>query len=422
MPENTYTRQGKTLRRVVVTGVSAISPLASNIKDTWSKLLKGKSGIRNISSFDSSRLSVHIAGEAQDFQPDDYISKKEQKKMGRFIHLSLACAQMALKDSNLEVNDSIASRMGVLIGNGIGDLPLIEKQVQSLMAHGPRRISPFFIPSVLINLAAGQVSIALGLKGPNYSVTSACASGNHSIGEASRYIAHGQCDIMLAGSSESTVSELGIGGFAAMKALSRRNDEPEKASRPWDQDRDGFILSEGAAILVLEDFEHASRRGAPIYGELTGYGASSDAYHLTAPSPEGEGAALAMHRCLEQAGLNPEDIDYINAHGTSTPTGDAVETMAIKKIFGGHAKKLWISSTKSMTGHALGAAGAIESVFSVMSLKHNVVPPTINLDQPSPSCNLDYVPHVAREGKLQHVLNNSFGFGGTNACLIFSKI
>lgn len=417
-----YTRPGKEVRRVVVTGLSLVSPLAANLADTWEKVINGQSGISQISQFDSSSFGVHIAGEVPDFPTDDYVNKKDQKKMDRFIHFSLACAKMAMEDAGIQINESLAPRTGVFLGVGIGGLPIIEKQHHILMDRGPHRISPFFIPSILANLASGQVSMAIGAKGPNYSITSACASGAHCIGEAAFYIQRGECDIMLAGGSESTVSELAIGGFASMKALSTRNDEPEKASRPWDKDRDGFVLSEGTGIVILEDYEHAVRRGAHIYGEVTGYGVSSDAHHMTSPSPDGEGAVLAMRRSLEQAGLNPEDIDYVNAHGTSTPVGDEIETTGIKTVFGESSKKLWVSSTKSMIGHTLGAAGAIESVLSLMSLQHNVAPPTINLDQPSPQCDLDYVPHVAREKNMTHVLNNAFGFGGTNACLIFSKV
>ena len=417
-----YTHPRKEARRVVVTGLSLVSPLAPNLIETWDKIINGQSGIGKISFFDIDAFDVQIAGEVPNFPTEDYVNKKDQKKMDRFIHFCLACTEMALKDAGLEMNESLGSSMGVILGVGVGGLPVIEKQHQVLIDRGPHRISPFFIPSILTNLAAGQVSMAIGAKGPNYSVTSACASGNHSIGEAAQYIRNGHCKLMLAGGSESTVTEMAVGGFASMKALSTRNDQPEKASRPWDRDRDGFVLSEGAGILVLEDYEHAADRGASIYAELTGYGVSSDAYHMTSPSPDGEGAIAAMTMCLKQAGLNPEDIDYINAHGTSTPTGDEIETIGIKKAFGDSSKKVWVSSTKSMTGHALGAAGAIESVLSIMSLKHNIVPPTINLDHPSPLCDLDYVPHTSRERNIKHVLNNSFGFGGTNACLIFSKI
>lgn len=419
---NIYERQGKNNRRVVVTGIAAITPLGLNANDSWNSALKGISGISRITHFDSDGYDVKIAGEVKNFNADDYIAKKEQKKMERFIQFALGCASMALKDSGLELTESLKKRTGSIIGVGMGGLPLIERQHELLSQRGPQRITPFFIPAVITNMAAGHVSIQYGLQGPNYSVTSACASGSHSIGEAANYIRQGLCDVMLAGGSEATVCPLAISGFAAMKALSTRNDLPEQASRPWDKDRDGFVLSEGAGLLVLEDYEHAARRGARIYGEISGYGLSSDAHHMTNPSPGGAGAAQAMAATLNDASLNPEDLQYINAHGTSTPVGDEIETSAIKSVFGDHAKSLWVSSTKSMTGHTLGAAGAIESVFTLLALHHNIAPPTINLDCPSDECDLDYVPDQARDGQFKHVMNNSFGFGGTNACLVFSKI
>ncbi|MFZ4402675.1 MAG: beta-ketoacyl-ACP synthase II [Pseudobdellovibrionaceae bacterium] len=417
-----FERPSKPLKRVVVTGVGALTPLGLDLKSSWQTALKAQSGIAKITRFDSTGYDVTFAGEVKGFNPDLYIERKEQKKMDIFIHYSLACTKMALEHAGLTITDDLALRTGTLIGVGIGGLPTIEEQVAKMKERGPGRLSPFFIPGVIANLAAGQVSIAFNTKGPNYSVTSACASGAHAIGEAANYIRRGLCDVMIAGGAESTVCGTGIGGFAAMKALSTRNDAPEKASRPWDKDRNGFVLAEGAAILCLESYEHAVKRGANILCEVSGYGLSSDAYHMTTPAPEGVGAAQAIKLCLEDAGLNPDQIGYINAHGTSTPVGDVIETAAIKRIFGDHAKKLWVSSTKSMMGHALGAAGAIESAFCVMSLVDQAVPPTINLENPSPDCDLDYVPHEARQGKIQHVLNNSFGFGGTNACLIFSKI
>ncbi len=412
----------RTLNRVVVTGVSAITPLGNNIEDSWKAALAGKSGIANITKFDASTYDVKFAGEVKGFEPDKYIHKKEQKKMDLFIHYSLACTQMALEMANIKFTPETGERAGAIIGVGMGGLPSIEEQHQKLMEKGPGRLSPFFIPMVITNLASGQVSIAHGLKGPNYSVTSACASGVHSLGEATEYIRRGACDVMIAGGAESTVCGLGIGGFAAMRALSTRNDDPERASRPFDKDRDGFVLGEGAAILILESYEHATKRGAKILCEITGYGVSSDAYHMTNPAPEGAGAALAMKRALEDARLNPDQIQYVNAHGTSTPVGDELESQAIKRAFGAHAKKLWVSSTKSMTGHLLGAAGAIEAAFCVMAMRDQIAPPTINLQNPSEGCDLDYVPHKAREGKFTHILNNSFGFGGTNACLILSKV
>lgn len=409
-------------RRVVVTGLGAITPLGLSAEESWKGLVAGQSGIGPITQFDASQFDAKIAGEVKGFNPDLHVPKKDQKKMDRFIQFSLASANAALKDSGLEITPEISERVGALVGVGMGGLAVIEKTQDIFSSRGPSRISPFFIPSVITNLAAGQISIATGAKGPNYSVTSACASGLHSIGEAANYIRAGLCDAMIAGGSESVVCPLGIGGFAAMKALSTRNDNPSAASRPWDRDRDGFVLAEGCGILILEDYEFAARRGARIYCELAGYGSSSDAYHMTTPAPGGAGAAQSMAMALHDARLNPEQISYINAHGTSTPVGDEIETQAVKSVFGNYAKKVWISSTKSMTGHALGAAGAIESVFSIQALLTNVAPPTINLENPSDDCDLDYVPLVAREGKINHVLNNSFGFGGTNASLVFSRV
>lgn len=417
-----YTRTTKPKRRVVVTGVSMMTPLGLNTDSTWNGLVEGHSGIANITLFDTSQMDVKFAGEVKGFDPDQWIHKKEQKKMDRFIHFSLACSKMAIEDAQISWDESTAQRVGTIVGVGMGGLPFIEKQHEVLMERGPSRITPFFIPAVITNLAAGQISIAHKTQGPNYSVTSACASGAHAIGDAARYIRDGICDVMIAGGSEATICPMAIGGFSAMKALSTRNDAPEKASRPWDQDRDGFVLSEGCGILILEDFEHAAKRGARIYGEVRGYGVSSDAHHMTTPSPGGMGAAFAMYQALQDAELAPEAINYINAHGTSTPVGDEIETEAVKRVFGDHAKKLWVSSTKSMTGHTLGAAGAIESIIALMALYKGVVPPTINLDNPSPDCDLDYVPRTARKGNLKAVLNNSFGFGGTNASLIFTRI
>ena len=409
-------------RRVVVTGLGTITPLGLDLITTWEGATKGQSGVAPITYFNAEKFESKIAAEVKGFDPDLVVDKKDQKKMDRFIHFSLACTEEALKDSGLEFNEELKLRTGTIIGVGMGGLPVIESQHKVYSEKGPRRISPFFIPSVLTNLAAGQISIRYGFKGVNYTVTSACASGSHSMGEAVNYIRNGLCDVMIAGGSEAAVSELGVGGFSAMKALSTRNDEPQKASRPWDKDRDGFVIAEGAATLILEDYEHALRRGAKIYCEVTGYGVSSDAYHMTTPSEGGEGASRAMKQALWNAQLSPEDIDYINAHGTSTSAGDLVETEAIKRTFTDSYKKIWVSSTKSMMGHTLGAAGAIESVLCVLALHHGVIPPTINLDNPGEGCDLDYVPHQAREKKIQHVLNNSFGFGGTNSCLIFSKL
>lgn len=409
-------------RRVVVTGMGCVTPLGLTCEESWANALNGKSGIGKIQAFDASPLSVQIAGEVKGFNPDDYIHKKEQKKMDRFIHFALASADQALKDSGLEFTEELKDRTGTIVGAGMGGLPVIESTHQTLIDRGPSRVSPFFIPQVIANMASGQISIQHGFRGVNYSVTSACASGCHSIGEAAHYINRNDCDVMIAGGTESTVSPLGIGGFAAMKALSTRNDDPEKASRPWDQGRDGFVLAEACAILILEEYEHAKKRGAKIYGEVTGYGVSSDGYHMTNPAPNGDGAKRAMQSALRDAGISVADIDYVNAHGTSTPVGDLAESNAVKSLFGSDASKVWVSSTKSMTGHALGAAGAIESFFSLMALATGKVPPTINLENPSDGCDLDYVPHTAREKSLKHVMNNSFGFGGTNASLIFSKV
>lgn len=417
-----YVRDTQPQRRVVVTGMGMVSPLGLSVDESWQAALRGKSGIGSITQFDATGFDCRFAGEVKNFDPSLYIEKKEQKKMDRFIQLALASAEMAVKDSGLTFTPELGLRAGSIVGVGIGGLGGIETWHSTLLERGPSRITPFFIPMVITNLAAGQITIRYGLQGVNYSVTSACASGAHSIGEATNYIRQGLCDVILAGGAESTVTPLAISGFAAMKALSTRNDQPTMASRPFDRDRDGFVLAEGSAILVLEDYEHAARRGARIYGEVAGYGTSSDAYHMTNPAPGGAGGARAMGFALRDARLNAQDIDYINAHGTSTPAGDGLETQGIKAVFGDHARKLWVSSTKSMTGHTLGAAGAIESVFALKALCENVVPPTINLENPSDDCDLDYVPLVARDRKLKHVLNNSFGFGGTNACLIFSKL
>ncbi len=417
-----FERPAKAQKRVVVTGVGAVTPLGLSIEESWSNAKLGKSGIAKITKFDTTGFDVTFAGEVKGFNPDLYLEKKEQKKMDTFIHYSLAASKMAVEMAKLELTEEVKSQTGVIIGVGIGGLPNLEETIIKMHERGPSRISPFFIPSVITNLAAGQVSIALGLRGANYSVTSACASGVHSIGDAVRYIRDGVTDIMLAGGAESTVCKIGIGGFAAMRALSTRNDDPEKASRPWDKDRDGFVLAEGAAMLCLESLEHAEKRGANILCEVTGYGVSSDAYHMTSPAPEGAGGFEAMKMAVRDAGIRPEDIAYINAHGTSTPVGDGLESFAVKKLMGDHAKKVWVSSTKSMMGHALGAAGAIESAFCVMAMRDQIAPPTINLINPSEDCDLDYVPHEARAGKFDHILNNSFGFGGTNASMIFSKL
>lgn len=417
-----FERPSKPQKRVVVTGIGAITPLGLNIEESWANALRGQSGIAKITKFDTTGFDVTFAGEVKGFNPDLYIEKKEQKKMDSFIHYSIAASKMAIEMAQLKLTDEIKNKAGVIIGVGIGGLAVIEENTLKMKEKGPGRISPFFIPAVITNLAAGQVSIALGLKGPNYSVTSACASGVHSIGDAVRYIREGASDVMLAGGAESTICGLAVGGFAAMRALSTRNNEPEKASRPFDKDRDGFVLAEGAAVLCLESLEHAVKRGAKILCEVTGYGFSSDAYHMTSPAPEGAGGYMAMQGAIQDAGLKPSDIHYINAHGTSTPVGDGLETAAIKRLLGDHAKKVLVSSTKSMMGHSLGAAGAIESAFCVMAIRDQKAPPTINLENPSEDCDLDYVPNKAREVRIDNVLNNSFGFGGTNGCLVFSKL
>lgn len=406
---------------MVITGIGAVSPLGNTLQDTWNSALNGRSGIANITKFDATAFDVRFAGEVKNFTPDKYIEKKEQKKMDLFIQYALATTQMAFEQSGLKITDENTQRTGVFIGSGLGGLPLIEEQHSKLIEKGPSRVSPFFIPSCIANLAPGWVSITYGIKGPNFTVTSACASGVHSIGEAYNYIRFGLCDQMVAGGTESTVSPMAIAGFSNMRALSTRNESPQEASRPWDRDRDGFVLGEGAATFILESLESAQKRGAVILCEISGYGASSDAYHITSPDPEGSGFVSAMQTALNDAGLNATDIQYINAHGTSTPMGDPLESNAIKTVMKSHASKVWISSTKSMTGHLLGAAGAIESVFSVMSIVDQKVAPTINLKNPSTECDLDYVPNTAREGRIKNVLNNSFGFGGTNSCLIFSR-
>jgi 3-oxoacyl-[acyl-carrier-protein] synthase II len=415
-----YTRPQYDNRRVVVTGMGLLSPLGNSVDESWRKLVEGQSGIDRITQFDAAAYDTQFAGEVKNFDIDAYIHKKEQKKMDRFIHFSLAATKMALLDAGIEKLPEF--RSGVIVGVGIGGLPLIEKTRDVVVARGPSRVSPFFIPAVITNLASGQISIQYGIKGANFSVTSACATGAHSIGEAAHYIRRGQADVMIAGGSEAAICPLAIAGFNAMKAMSTRNDAPRQASRPWDRDRDGFVLSEGCGIVILEDYEYAARRGANIYAEVSGYGVSSDAFHMTGPAADGEGAAVAMRMALADARVNPDAVDYINAHGTSTPMGDEIETLAIKRSFGDHAKKLCVSSTKSMIGHTLGAAGAIESIIAIKALTTGLVPPTINLENPSADCDLDYVPLKAREKHMKHVLNNSFGFGGTNACLLFSKL
>ncbi|MCS7202989.1 MAG: beta-ketoacyl-ACP synthase II [Thermodesulfovibrio sp.] len=408
-------------RRVVVTGMGIISPLGLDIQSNWQALLEGRSGVGKISHFDASDFPVQIAAEVKEFDPTAYIEPKEVRKMDRFIHFAIAATEMALKDSKLNIDEEDPDRIGVVIGSGLGGLPTIETYHKVLLEKGWRRVTPFFIPMVIANLSGGQISIRYGFKGPNLAISTACATGNHSIGEAFRIIQHGEADIMIAGGTEAVITPLAVAAFAAMRALSTRNSEPEKASRPFDSDRDGFVMGEGAGILILEELEHALKRGAPIYAELVGYGMTADAYHITAPHPQGEGAAKCMLAALKDAGIKPEEIDYINAHGTSTKQGDELETMAIKTVFGEHAYKLSVSSTKSMTGHLLGAAGGVEAIFTVLSVYHDIIPPTINLDNPDPECDLDYVPYKPKKKTVNYAMTNSFGFGGTNATLIFKK-
>ncbi len=410
------------MRRVVVTGVGAISPLGTGNQKNWDAVTAGKSGIGLITRFDATDLPVRIAGEVKDFVAEDFIDKKEIKKMDYFIQYALGAAHFAMEDSGLQITEENAERVGVLVGAGLGGLPTIEKYHSALLEGGYKKVSPFFIPMLIINLAPGHISIKYGAKGPNVSSVSACATGTHSIGDAYHMIKRGDADAMIAGGTESTVTPLGIGGFAVMKALSSRNDDPTTASRPFDKDRDGFVLAEGAGIVVLEEYEAAKKRGAKIYAEIAGYGLSGDAYHLTTPAPDGEGAARCIKMALATAGVKPEEVDYINAHGTSTHFNDLYETMAIKRVFGDHAKKLMVSSTKSMTGHLLGAAGGVEAVYTLMAMDKGVVPPTINYQNPDPDCDLDYVPNTARDAKVSCALSNSFGFGGTNATLLFRKI
>lgn len=409
-------------KRVVITGVGAVSPLGLSMDETWQAALNGQSGVDHITRFDTAAYDVKFAGEVKNFNPNLYVERKEQKKMDLFIQYTIACAKMAMDQSGYQVTEENSHRIGALIGSGMGGLPLIEEQIRKLVDKGPSRISAFFIPGAITNLASGWVTMYYGIKGPSYCITSACASGVHSLGEAYNYVRFGLCDAMVAGGSEATITGLALAGFGNMHALSIRNESPKEASRPWDKDRDGFVLGEGCAIFVIESLESALKRNAKILCEITGYGASSDAYHITSPEPNGEGFTRAMKAALNDAELNPEQINYVNAHGTSTPMGDPIESNAVKTLMKDHAKKVWVSSTKSMTGHLLGAAGALESAFCVDAIVHQAVPPTINLNNPSPDCDLDYVPNTAREGKIDHVLNNSFGFGGTNSCLIFSKL
>ena len=408
-------------KRVVVTGLGMVSPLGIGVKDNWEAICQGKSGIGPVTRFDITDFPSKIAGEVKGFNPEDFIDKKETKKMDIFIHYALASGMMALKDSGLTIDESNADRVGVLVGAGLGGLSTIERYHSVLLEHGPKKISPFFIPMLIVNLAPGQISIYFGARGPNSSVVTACATGNHSIGEACRIIQRGDADVMIAGGAESTITPLAIGGFCSMRALSTRNEEPQRASRPFDKDRDGFVIAEGAGLLILEELEHAARRGAHIYAEIIGFGCNADAYHISAPSPNGMGAAKCMEIALKDARINYDEVDYVNAHGTSTPLNDLSETMAMKTVFRDRARKIAVSSTKSMTGHLLGAAGGVEAIYSVLAITHGVIPPTINYETPDPECDLDYVPNTPREATVRVVMSNSFGFGGTNATLIFRE-
>jgi 3-oxoacyl-[acyl-carrier-protein] synthase II len=408
-------------RRVVVSGLGVISPLGLDMDSTWRGLIEGRSGIGPITKFDAAAYTCRIAGEVHGFDAETWIERKEIKKSDTFIHYAVAAAQMAVDDAGIDPTSEDPDRIGVIIGSGIGGLPLIEEMHRKLLDRGPTRISPFFIPGLIVNLAAGHVSIRFGCKGPSSAPATACATGAHSIGDAFKIIQRDDADVMFAGGSEAVITALAVGGFSAMRALSTRNDEPERASRPWDAERDGFVMGEGAGVLILEERQRAIARGAKIYCELTGYGMSSDAFHITSPSDDGDGMVRVMKRAFHDAGLEPADIQYINAHGTSTPIGDKVETIAIKKIFGDAAYRVAVSSTKSMTGHLLGAAGGLESAIAAMVVKEGILPPTINYENPDPECDLDYIPNQARRMPVRHVLSNSFGFGGTNASLIFSK-
>ncbi len=409
-------------RRIVVTGIGMLTPVGNTVEESWKNIVAGKSGIGPITTFDTSNFPVRIAGSVKDFDASLYIPSKDLKKMDPFIHYGIAAGIQALEDSGLEVTEENAERIGVAIGSGIGGLPGIERNRDQFVAGGARKISPFFVPSSIINMVSGNLSIMKGLKGPNISIVSACTTGAHNIGDAARMIAYGDADVMIAGGAEMATSPLGVGGFAAARALSTRNDDPEAASRPWDVDRDGFVLGDGAGVVVVEEYEHAKKRGARIYCELAGYGMSGDAHHMTQPSPSGEGPARCMNNALKDAGLNKEEVGYINAHGTSTPAGDKAETMAVKLAMGDHAKKVVVSSTKSMTGHLLGAAGGIEAIFAILALRDQVIPPTINLDNQDPECDLDYCANTAREARLTVTLSNSFGFGGTNGTLLFKTL
>jgi 3-oxoacyl-[acyl-carrier-protein] synthase II len=409
-------------RKVVVTGLGIVSPVGNTVADAWSNIVAGKSGITKITKFDASAFASQIAGEVKGFDVDQYLSPKDARRMDTFIQYGLAAGIQAVRDAGIEVTDENAERIGVSIGSGIGGLQLIEDTDKVYQESGPRKISPFFIPGTIINMISGNLSIMYGFKGPNIAIVTACTTATHAIGDAARFIEYGDADVMIAGGAEAAITQLGVGGFAAARALSTRNDDPATASRPWDVDRDGFVIGEGAGVLVLEEYEHAKRRGAKIYCELAGFGMSADAYHMTSPSESGEGAARCMRNALRNAGINADQVDYVNAHGTSTPAGDVAETQAVKGFFGDYAKKIAVSSTKSMTGHLLGAAGGIEAVFSALALRDQIAPPTINIFNQDPQCDLDYVPNVARNMKIDVAISNSFGFGGTNGTIVFRKV
>ncbi|MGD0929084.1 MAG: beta-ketoacyl-ACP synthase II [Candidatus Korobacteraceae bacterium] len=409
-------------RRVVVTGIGIICAVGNTVQEVWPALLAGKSGVECITSFDAAAFACKIAAEVKNFDPLQFIDKKEARKMARFIHLAIAASDEALRMAKYKVeNEDLAERTGVNIGSGIGGFDIIEREHYNLISGGPRKISPFFIPAAIVNLAAGQVSIRNNAKGPNEATCTACTTSAHSIGDAARVIKYGDADVMIAGGAEAAITPMGVGGFGAMRALSTRNDDPHRASRPWDKDRDGFVIGEGAGILILEELEFAKKRGAPIIAEVVGYGMSADANHITQPAPGGEGGYRVMRNALRDAGLSPDTIGYVNAHGTSTPLGDELEATAIKRAFGEHAYKLLVSSTKSMTGHLLGGAGGLEAAITVLALRDQIVPPTINLDHPDEGCDLDFVAHTAREVAMEYAISNSFGFGGTNGCLVFKR-
>jgi 3-oxoacyl-[acyl-carrier-protein] synthase II len=411
------------IRRVVVTGMGMLTPVGSTVESSWKSLLAGQSGIDLITHFDTAEYATKFAGLVKDFNCEDFISRKEARKMDLFIQYGIAAGIQAMQDAGIDVTEQNAARIGAAIGSGIGGLGLIEENHSALVKGGPRKISPFFVPSTIVNMIAGHLTIMYGIKGPSISISTACTSGVHNIGHAARIIAHNDADVMLAGGAEKASTPLGVGGFGAARALSTRNDDPQAASRPWDRDRDGFVLGDGAGIVVLEEYEHAKKRGAKIYAEVVGFGMSSDAYHMTSPPADGAGAALAMHNALKDAGVTLSQLGYINAHGTSTMAGDKAEAHAVKSVFGSEAKNVMVSSTKSMTGHLLGAAGAIESIFTILALRDQAVPPTINLENPDEDCDLDFVPNEARQVKnIEYMLCNSFGFGGTNGSIIFKKI